>query len=138
MAPPGCHCSPNMLEIAMELAAQDASFEDMALKFAEHFLWIAHSMNQMGPDGMWDERMGSTTMFCGFPDGRATRLKVRSMVGLLPSAPPPSSSPGSASGYPVSRPFCVNAWSACPGCGRACTLAGPGISGTPSAVLPPW
>ena len=74
----------NMLEIGVELAAHDACFEDMALKFAEHFLWIAHAMNRMGPDGMWDEEDGFYYDVLRFPDGHATRLKVRSMVGLLP------------------------------------------------------
>ena len=74
----------NMLEIGMELAAHDPSFEDMAMKFAEHFLWIARAMNQVGPDGMWDEEDGFYYDVLRLPDGTATRLKVRSMVGLLP------------------------------------------------------
>src|SRR5258708_3165047 len=41
----------NMLEISIELAANDPFFEDMAIKFADHFLWIAHAMNHMGPGG---------------------------------------------------------------------------------------
>jgi len=74
----------NMLEISVELASQDAFFEDMAIKFADHFLLIAHAMNQMGPDGMWDEEDGFYYDVLRLPDGRSTRLKVRSMVGLLP------------------------------------------------------
>jgi glycosyl hydrolase family 63 len=74
----------NMLEISSELAAHDSFFEDMAIKFAEHFLWIAHAMNQMGPDGMWDEEDGFYYDVLRLPDGSATRLKVRSMVGFLP------------------------------------------------------
>jgi Mannosylglycerate hydrolase MGH1-like glycoside hydrolase domain len=74
----------NMLEIGIELTAHDPFFEDMAIKFAEHFLWIAQAMNQMGPQGMWDEEDGFYYDVLRFPDGRATRLKVRSMVGLLP------------------------------------------------------
>jgi hypothetical protein len=74
----------NMLEIAVELAAYDSFFEDMAIKFANHFLWIAHAMNQVGPDGMWDEEDGFYYDVLRLPDGSATRLKVRSMVGLLP------------------------------------------------------
>ena len=45
----------NMLELTMELAAHDRTYEDMAFKFAEHFSYIAAAMNQPGPDGMWDE-----------------------------------------------------------------------------------
>jgi hypothetical protein len=74
----------NMLEIAVELAAHDSFYEDMALKFAEHFMWIALAMNQTGPEGMWDEEDGFYYDVLRLPDGSARRLKVRSMVGLLP------------------------------------------------------
>jgi hypothetical protein len=74
----------NMLEISMELAAYDSFYEDMAIKFADHLLWIARAMNQTGPDGMWDEEDGFYYDVLRLPDGKATRLKVRSMVGLLP------------------------------------------------------
>jgi len=74
----------NMLEIAVELAAHDSFYEDMAMKFADHFLWIAHAMNQTGPEGMWDEEDGFYYDVLRLPDGNARRLKVRSMVGLLP------------------------------------------------------
>ena len=73
----------NMLEMAIELA-DNTFFEDLAAKFAEHFLWIAHAMNRVGHDGMWDEEDGFYYDVLRFPDGLATRLKVRSMVGLLP------------------------------------------------------
>ncbi|MEJ1963790.1 MAG: glucosidase [Gammaproteobacteria bacterium] len=74
----------NMLEIGIELAASDPAYEDMAVKFAEHFLWIARAMNQVGHEGMWDEEDGFYYDVLRLPDGSATRLKVRSMVGLLP------------------------------------------------------
>ncbi len=74
----------NMLEIALELAASDSTFNDMATKFTDHFLWIANAMNQVGPDGMWDEEDGFYYDVLRLPDGSATRLKVRSLVGLLP------------------------------------------------------
>ena len=75
----------NMFEIAVELASHDAgSFEDLAVKFGEHFLWIARALNQTGPDGMWDEEDGFYYDVLRLPDGRAGRLKVRSLVGLLP------------------------------------------------------
>jgi hypothetical protein len=76
--------SQNMLEIAGELAAHDPFYEDMAIKFTEHFLWIARAMNQTGPEGMWDEEDGFYYDVLRLPDGSAHRLKVRSMVGLLP------------------------------------------------------
>src|SRR6202012_5610277 len=50
-----CMFAQNMLEIAVELTAYDPFYEDMAVKFAEHFIWIAGAMNQMGNEGMWDE-----------------------------------------------------------------------------------
>lgn len=75
----------NMLEIAAELAMTDPDYEDMALKFCQHFLWIAASMGQVGQDtGMWDEDDGFYYDVLRLPDGQAQRLKVRSMVGLLP------------------------------------------------------
>jgi hypothetical protein len=74
----------NMLEIAIELAAHDPFYQDMAMKFADHFLWIAHALNQTGPEGMWDEEDGFYYDVLRLPDGSARRLKVRSMVGLLP------------------------------------------------------
>jgi len=74
----------NMLEISVELAAHNPALEDMALKFADHFLLVAHAMNQVGDGGMWDEEDGFYYDVLRLPDGTATRLKVRSMVGLLP------------------------------------------------------
>ncbi len=76
--------SQNMLELAVELAAHDPTYEDMVLKFADHFYYIAAAMNQPGPDGMWDEEDGFYYDLLRLPDGSATRLKVRSLVGLLP------------------------------------------------------
>src|SRR5207249_6388820 len=70
--------------VAMELAAHDSNYEDMAFKFTEHFLYIAAAMNKAGQDGMWDEEDGFYYDLLRLPDGRSTRLKVRSMVGLLP------------------------------------------------------
>src|SRR5579862_3792349 len=75
----------NMLEIAVELAMTDVDYADMAVKFLEHFLWIASAMSHLGEDtGMWDEEDGFFYDVLRLPDGRAQRLKVRSMVGLLP------------------------------------------------------
>ena len=76
--------SQNMLEIAVELASHDSLYEDMAVKFAEHFLMIANAMNQTGTRGMWDEEDGFYYDVLRLPDGSSERLKVRSMVGLLP------------------------------------------------------
>jgi Glycosyl hydrolase family 63 C-terminal domain len=75
----------NMLEIAGELALTDPDYVDMTLKFFEHFMWIASSMTHMGGEmGMWDNEDGFFYDVLRLPDGSAQRLKVRSMVGLLP------------------------------------------------------
>jgi hypothetical protein len=77
--------SQNLLEIAAELALTDPDYAEMATKFVEHFLWIASSMtNLAGGTGMWDEEDGFFYDVLRLPDGSAQRLKVRSMVGLLP------------------------------------------------------
>jgi hypothetical protein len=75
----------NMLEIAIELAMNNPIYEEMAVKFLEHFFWIANSMNRMvkGRDSMWDEEDGFYYDLLRLPDGSARRVKVRSMVGLL-------------------------------------------------------
>jgi hypothetical protein len=74
----------NMLEIATEIAVHDPAFEDLAVKFVDHFLGIAHALNRVGYGGMWDEEDGFYYDVLRLPDGSATRLKVRSLVGLLP------------------------------------------------------
>ena len=74
----------NMLELALELVPHDAAYEDMTIKFAEHFYYIAAAMNKSGSNGMWDEEDGFYYDLLRLPDGNCTRLKVRSMVGLLP------------------------------------------------------
>ena len=78
--------SQNMLEMAVELAAHDPAYEDMVAKFVEHFYFIALGMNRPGADGMWDDEDGFYYDVLRLPDGGSTRLKVRSMVGLLPLA----------------------------------------------------
>ena len=76
--------SQNMMELALELTAHDSAYEDMVAKFVEHFAYIASSMNRTGEYGMWDEEDGFYYDLLQLPDGSSTRLKVRSMVGLLP------------------------------------------------------
>jgi hypothetical protein len=76
--------SQNMLELAVELTAHDNTYEEMVFKFVEHFAFIAYAMNRPGSDGMWDEEDGFYYDLLRLPDGSATRLKVRSLVGLLP------------------------------------------------------
>jgi hypothetical protein len=76
--------SQNMLDLAFELTLSDHTYEDMIVKFAEHFYFISAGMNRPGQDGMWDEEDGFYYDLLRLPDGNAARLKVRSMVGLLP------------------------------------------------------
>ena len=81
----GMYCL-NMLEIALEITRYDASFEDMATKFFEHFVYIAESLNRISHDpemaGSWDEQEGFFYDVLTLPDGRHVPLKVRSLVGL--------------------------------------------------------
>ena len=74
-----------MLRIALELALHDRVYEDLALKFYEHFMWIAGAMNRASAhdDDLWDEADGFFYDLLRLPNGQAVRLKVRSMVGLL-------------------------------------------------------
>ncbi len=74
----------NMMEMSVELAAHDKSYEALVYKFVEHFIWIASAINRQGDEGMWDEEDGFYYDVLRLPDGKAIRLKVRSMVGLLP------------------------------------------------------
>jgi len=75
----------NMMEIAAELALRDVGGEEMVLKFTQHFLLIESAMIHAGDEtGMWDEEDGFFYDVLRSPNGQAQRLKVRSMVGLLP------------------------------------------------------
>jgi hypothetical protein len=74
----------NLLEISVELASDDPAYEELATTFLFQGLMIARAMNTVGPAGMWDEEDGFYYDVLQLPDGSATRLKVRSMVGLLP------------------------------------------------------
>ncbi|MEI7901719.1 MAG: glucosidase [bacterium] len=75
----------NMVEIGAELAMANPAYINLTLKFVEHFLLIASGMIRPGEEGgMWDEQDGFFYDVLRLPDGRSERLKVRSMVGLLP------------------------------------------------------
>jgi hypothetical protein len=77
--------SLNMLEINVELAIQNEAYADMALKFLQHFCSIASATIRAGGNtGMWDEEDGFFYDVLQLPNGKAERLKVHSMVGLLP------------------------------------------------------
>jgi len=76
----------SMLGMAIELSRHDPVYEPMVFKFAEHFAFIAAAMDRIGDnhDELWDEEDGFFYDVLRFPDGSAERLKVRSIVGLLP------------------------------------------------------
>ncbi|MEV0522326.1 glucosidase [Streptomyces sp. NPDC050439] len=76
----------SMLQIALELAEHNEAYEELVLKFVEHYMWIAASMDRVGDlhDELWDEEDGFFYDVLRLPDGEAVQLKVRSMVGLLP------------------------------------------------------
>jgi len=78
--------SLNMLAIAMELAREESTYEDVASKFWEHFLYIAAAMNNLGQDGisLWNEDDGFYYDVIHEEDGDQFPLKLRSMVGLIP------------------------------------------------------
>jgi hypothetical protein len=73
-----------MLRIAIELTPHDRSYEDIASKFFEHFLYIASAMNRLGDGGLWDDEDGFYYDWLRMPDGRKIPLRVRSLVGLIP------------------------------------------------------
>jgi hypothetical protein len=76
----------NLLTIALELAKEEPCYEDIASKFWEHFIHIAHAISHRGHDsmGLWDEEDGFFYDVLRLPDGSQQPLKTRSMVGLIP------------------------------------------------------
>ena len=92
----------NMLEIALILTEYDPMYEEIAYKFVEHFVWIAYAMDRIGEhhDEMWDEQDGFFYDLLRLPDGQAMRLKVRSLVGLLPLCASTVFEADAASRYP--------------------------------------
>jgi hypothetical protein len=76
----------NLLRISLELALEDPVYEDLALKFFEHFLYIAQAMTNIGGEGigLWDEEDEFYYDVLNLPGGQRVPLKVRSMVGLIP------------------------------------------------------
>ncbi len=78
--------SLNMLTIALELALENPVYEDIATKFFEHFIYISAAMGRIGmdQDELWDEADGFFYDVLELPNGQSERLKVRSIVGLIP------------------------------------------------------
>jgi hypothetical protein len=70
----------SLLEMALRLADMDPNYEDVAIKFYEHYCYIAAAMHK----GLWDPDDGFFYDVIRFPDGSSTPVKVRSMVGVVP------------------------------------------------------
>jgi len=81
-----CMYSLNMMRIALELAMTNPVYQDLATKFFEHFLWIAHAMFAEGEEGtgLWDDEDEFYYDAIQKSDGQDQKLKIRSMVGLIP------------------------------------------------------
>ena len=92
----------NMLEIALILMEHDARYEEIAYRFMEHFAWIAYAMDRIGDhhDELWDATDGFFYDVLRLPNGHGMRLKVRSMVGLLPLCASTVIEPGVAANHP--------------------------------------
>jgi hypothetical protein len=73
-----------MMKIAMELSPHDSSYEDIASKFFEHYLYIADAINKMAGGGLWEDDDGFYYDRLMLPDGTKFPLRVRSVVGLIP------------------------------------------------------
>jgi hypothetical protein len=94
-----CLC---MLEIALVLTEYDEMYEEIAYRFLEHFAWITYAMDRIGvhDDEMWDSVDGFFYDLLHFPNGDAARLKIRSMVGLLPLCAATVFEPGAVAKHP--------------------------------------
>jgi len=94
-----CLC---MLEIALILADYDSIYEEVAFRYLEQFAWITYAMDRIGGGhgNMWDSEDGFFYDLLHFPNGDVARLKIRSMVGLLPLCAATVFDPGTAQSHP--------------------------------------
>jgi hypothetical protein len=76
----------NLLSIALELARDDAAYEDVATKFFEHFVYIGEALNRVGgsADGLWHEPLGYYFDVLKLPDGQRRTINAYSIAGLIP------------------------------------------------------
>jgi hypothetical protein len=81
----GMYCL-NMMRIALELARENRSYEGLATKFFQHYVYVAAAMKHMGnrPYALWDDEEGYFYDVLRRPDGSFSKLKVRSLVGMIP------------------------------------------------------
>jgi hypothetical protein len=98
----GMYCL-NLLTMALELAKENPSYQDVATKFFEHFLFIAHAMNNGAGEGirLWDEEDGFFYDVLRHPDGTCVPLRVRSMVGIIPLFAVETLEPAAMERYPA-------------------------------------
>ncbi|HEV8507196.1 MAG TPA: glucosidase [Chitinophagaceae bacterium] len=91
-----------MLQMSLELTEHDPVYEEMAIKFADHFFWIASAMsgNGDGTHNMWDKEDQFFYDVLCLPGGQTTLLKVRSLVGILPLCAATVFPPDLAQRYP--------------------------------------
>ena len=94
-----CLC---MLEMALILTDYDPMYDDIAFRFLEHFIWITYAMDRIGEnhDEMWDTEDGFFYDLLHLPNGDTMRLKIRSMVGLLPLCAATVFEPGAMANHP--------------------------------------
>ena len=92
----------NMFDIALALSEYDSVYQDIAYRFLEHFVWITYAMDRIGDqhNQMWDPEDGFFYDVLRLPNGEAMRLKVRSMVGLLPLCAATVFEPGVVARHP--------------------------------------
>lgn len=76
----------NLMRMALELAKEDKTYESMATKFFQHFVYIGHAMKKRGNQHyeLWSERDGFFYDVLSFPDGHFAKFRVRSLVGIIP------------------------------------------------------
>jgi len=97
----------NMMKICFQLAPHYSDYDHLAAKFGDHFLLIAHAMNRLGPDGMWDEGTGSTTTSCASPMEPPRGSRSNPWWACCPFVQRPWSNPGSGNG-------CRTIWNSSP------------------------
>lgn len=97
--------SLQMMRIALELARENPVYQDLAAKFFEHYLRVAHAMADLGEDddGLWDERDGFYYDCLHLPGHTLVRLRVRSLVGLIPMVAVDTLEPELLAAMPVFR-----------------------------------
>ena len=75
-----------MMRIALELAKENPTYEGLATKFFQHYIYIGAAMKNMGGRAyqLWDEHDGFFYDILRYPNGEFHKFRVRSLVGLIP------------------------------------------------------